>query len=93
VGYGNMVSVTFDPEVKALYVRILEGKRIAATIPVREGWFMDITETGECIGFEAIFPASTPQESIDAIINSSREGGAIELQTLQTPKKSVKLHV
>lgn len=86
-----MVSITFDPEVKALYVRILEGKRIAKTIPVREGWFMDLTETGECVGLEVIFPKSTPQKAIDAIINAKREGGAIELQTPQTPKKQVKL--
>ena len=76
-----MVSVTFDPEVKTLYVRILEGKRIAATLPVREGWYMDITETGECVGFEAI----------DAIINTEREG-VIELQT-QKKSNAAKLTV
>jgi uncharacterized protein YuzE len=75
-----MVSVAFDPEVKALYVRILEGKRIADTLPLGQGKYMDITETGEFVGLEVIFPSSTPQEAIDAIINSERKG-MIELQT------------
>jgi uncharacterized protein YuzE len=86
-----MVSVTFDPEVKTLYIRILEGRKIAATLPVREGWYMDITDTGECVGFEAIFPSSTPQEAIDAIINTERKG-VIELQT-QKKSKVAKLIV
>jgi uncharacterized protein YuzE len=67
-----MVSVTFDPEVKALYVRVLENARIAQTIPLGQGKYVDVTETGELVGLEIIFASSTPQEALDAIINSKQ---------------------
>jgi uncharacterized protein YuzE len=67
-----MVSVTFDPEVKALYVRFLEDARIAQTIPLGQGKYLDITETGDMVGLEIIFASSTPQEALDAIINSKQ---------------------
>jgi uncharacterized protein YuzE len=67
-----MVSVTFDPEVKALYVRVLENVRIAQTIPLGQGKYVDVTETGELVGLEIIFASSTPQEALDAIINSKQ---------------------
>jgi len=67
-----MASVTFDPEVKALYVRFLEDARIAQTIPLGQGKYLDVTETGDMVGLEIIFASSTPQEALDAIINSKQ---------------------
>jgi uncharacterized protein YuzE len=67
-----LVSVTFDPKVKALYMRVLEDARIAQTIPLGQGKYVDVTETGELVGLEIIFASSTPQEALDAIINSKQ---------------------
>ena len=63
-----MVSVSYDPEAKALYIEITSGQRVAKTIPLGQGNYMDISESGKAIGLEIIFPRSTPQEAIDAII-------------------------
>jgi uncharacterized protein YuzE len=70
-----MASVTYDPDAKALYVKVTDG-RVTNTIPLGEGWHLDVSGDGKAIGLEIIFPRSTPQEAIDAIINS---GKAIEL--------------
>lgn len=73
-----MVSLTFDPVVKALHVRMMEGEPIDDTVPIGEGKYMYISATGKIIGLEVTFPSSTPQEAIDAIINSEQIG-TIEL--------------
>jgi uncharacterized protein YuzE len=62
-----MVSVSYDPEAKALYIQI-SHQRVAKTIPLGQGNYMDISESGKAIGLEIIFPRSTPQEAIDAIM-------------------------
>ena len=66
-----MASVTFDREAKALYVKVRKGKPVK-TIPMGEGAFMDISKDGKAIGLEIVFPESTPQEDLDAIIGTSK---------------------
>jgi uncharacterized protein YuzE len=66
-----MASVTFDREAKALYVKVRKGKPVK-TIPMGEGAFMDISKDGKAIGLEIVFPESTPQEALDAIIGTSK---------------------
>ena len=62
-----MDSVSYDSDIKALYVKVHEGV-VANTIPLGEGTYLDISEDGKPIGLEIIFPQSTPQEAIDAIL-------------------------
>ena len=62
-----MVSLSYDPEVKALYIQISD-QSVAKTIPLGQGNYMDVSESGKAIGLEIIFPRSTPQEAIDAIM-------------------------
>ena len=65
-----MVSITYDEEVKALHIQWVEGVKTVETRPLGEGKYMDYSEDGTAIGLEIIFPASTPQETIDAITDS-----------------------
>jgi len=62
-----MVSVSYDPEVKALYLK-LNDYRVAKTIPIGEGKYLDVAESGKAVGLEIIFPKSTPEEAINAIM-------------------------
>jgi len=62
-----MVSLSYDPEGKALYIQISD-QSVAKTIPLGQGNYMDVSESGSAIGLEIIFPRSTPQEAIDAIM-------------------------
>jgi uncharacterized protein YuzE len=66
-----MALVTFDREAKALYIKLNRG-RIAKTIPMWDGAFMDVSKDGKVIGLEIVFAESTPQEAIDAIIGASK---------------------
>jgi uncharacterized protein YuzE len=66
-----MTSVTFDREAKALYVKVSKGKPVK-TIPMGKGAFMDISKDGKAIGLEIVFPESTPQEALDAIIGMNK---------------------
>jgi uncharacterized protein YuzE len=66
-----MALVTFDREAKALYVKVGRGKPVK-TIPMGEGAFMDVSKDGKAIGLEIVFPESTPQEALDAIIGTSK---------------------
>ena len=65
-----MVSITFDSEAKALYIQIIEGVKTVETIPMGQGNYMDISESGKAVGLEIIFPVSTPDEAIHAILES-----------------------
>lgn len=65
-----MASITFDSEAKALYIQIIEGDKSVETIPMGQGNYMDISASGKAIGLEIIFPASTPDEAINAILES-----------------------
>ena len=65
-----MVSITYDPEAKALYIQIVENDKPLETISMGQGKYMDVSGSGKLIGLEIIFPSSTPQEAINAIIES-----------------------
>jgi uncharacterized protein YuzE len=67
-----MVSVSFDPEAKTLYIQV-SNLRPAKTLPVGEGKYIDVSESGKAVGFEIIFPRSTSKEAIDAIIGLKDE--------------------
>lgn len=45
--------------------------RVAKTIPLGEGKYMDVTESNEPLGLEIILPRNVPDEAIDAIVNRS----------------------
>jgi uncharacterized protein YuzE len=66
-----MALVTYDPDAKAMYValEVNETRRVAKTIPLGEGKYLDVSEKNEPIGLEIILPRSVPQEAIDAIVN------------------------
>ena len=64
-----MVSVSYDPAVKALYVDLEKGKKIAKTVQVGPGYFMDLAENDDVLGLETIYPESVPEELIQAIIH------------------------
>ena len=63
--------INCDRDANALYVKIHEGK-VVNTLPLGEGSFLDISEDGKPIGLEIIFPRSTPQEAIDAILGMEK---------------------
>jgi len=68
-----MALVTYDPDAKAMYISLNEKKaRVAKTIPLGEGKYLDVTETNEPIGLEIILPREIPKEAIDAIVNRSK---------------------
>jgi uncharacterized protein YuzE len=64
-----MVSVSYDRTAKALYVHLDKGKKIAKTVQVGPGYFMDLAEDKEVFGLETIHPESIPEEAIQPIIN------------------------
>lgn len=61
-----MVSVTYDPEAKALYFKLADQKPVK-TIPMGEGKYIDVAESGKAVGLEIIFPSSLTEEAINAI--------------------------
>ena len=65
-----MVSITYDPEVKALYIQIVKGEKPVETVPLGQGKYMDVSGSGKVIGLEIIFPSSTPEEAFKAITQS-----------------------
>ena len=44
---------------------------------------MDISDDGKSIGLETIYPRSTPQEAIDAIISELVKENELETKVLQ----------
>jgi len=48
------LATTYDPEVKALYVKALKDVRIAKTIVVKEGVNLDLSEDDKIIGLELL---------------------------------------
>ena len=72
-----MASVTYDPDAKALYVKVDEGKSVNS-VPLGEGAYLDVSEDGKILGLEIIFPRLTPQERIDAIIGADESDKTIQ---------------
>ena len=65
-----MASIKYDKEAKALYVRVVPGKRqIKETISLGEDRFLDVDEKGHVIGFEILLK-SMPKEALKAIARS-----------------------
>ncbi len=66
-----MVSVTYDPEAKAVYIELdKKGRRVMKTIPLGGDRYLDVDDSGKAIGLEIIFRQDLPQEAIDAIIGA-----------------------
>lgn len=66
--------MTYDPDAKAMYISLEAGKksRIAKTIPMGEGKYVDVTESSEPVGLEIILPRNIAGEVIDVIVNKSK---------------------
>lgn len=68
-----MALVTFDPDAKAMYVSLEKKKvRIAKTIPLGEGKYLDVTAKNEPVGLEIVRPRTVPEEAVDAIVNKGK---------------------
>ncbi|AIF82770.1 Protein of unknown function (DUF2283) [Candidatus Nitrososphaera evergladensis SR1] len=68
-----MALVTFDPDAKTMYVSLEKKKvRIAKTIPMGEGKYLDVTENNEPVGLEIILPRNVSEEVVDAIVNRGK---------------------
>jgi uncharacterized protein YuzE len=69
VGIKRVALVTFDPDAKAMYVSLEKKKvRIAKTIPLGEGKYLDVTENNVPVGLEIVLPRTVPAEAVDAIM-------------------------
>ncbi len=55
-----MVSVEFDAEVNALYLRLKKGK-IEKSKPVADNIVFDLDENGEIIGIEILLPKANTE--------------------------------
>jgi len=53
-----MVSVEFDPEVNALYIRLKEGK-VKTSEPLADNIIVDLDENNEILGIEILLPAKS----------------------------------
>ena len=53
-----MVSVEFDPEVNALYIRLKDGK-VKASEPLADNIIVDLDENGDVLGIEILLPAKS----------------------------------
>jgi uncharacterized protein YuzE len=67
-----MVLVSYDPEAKTLYLKLNEY-HVAKTIPLGEGKYLDVAESGKAAGLEITFPKSMPEEAINAIMGLKEE--------------------
>lgn len=67
-------TVTYDPDVKALYIKALKDTRIAKTIPLREGINLDVSEDNRLVGLELLFSNSNlASEEVTDILNKIPE--------------------
>ncbi len=53
-----MVSVEFDPEVNALYIRLKDG-RIKTSEPLADNIIVDLDENNDILGIEILLPAKS----------------------------------
>mgnify|MGYP006179656733 CR=1 FL=1 len=67
-----MASVTYNPEARALYIELKEGK-VAKTVPAGNDRYFDLDEKGEVIGVEVLFSQDMPQELVDAILQTKSQ--------------------
>jgi uncharacterized protein YuzE len=66
--------ITYDPGAKAVYISPGDGKesRIAKTMPMGKGKYIDVTESNEPVGLEIVLPRNVTSKVIDAIVNKSK---------------------
>jgi uncharacterized protein YuzE len=50
-----MVSVEFDPEVNAMYIRLKKGK-VEKSEPLADNVIVDVDKKGEAVGIEILLP-------------------------------------
>lgn len=65
-----MVSVSFDKESGAMYVRVRKEK-IVKTIPLGKDRFIDVTKSGKLIGIEVLIPKTIPE--VNKVISRSKD--------------------
>ena len=53
-----MVSVEFDPEVNALYIRLKDGE-VKTSEPLADNIIVDLDENNEVLGIEILLPAKS----------------------------------
>jgi uncharacterized protein YuzE len=53
-----MVSVEFDPEVNALYIRLKDGK-VKTSEPLADNIIVDLDENNEVLGIEILLPTKS----------------------------------
>ncbi|WP_415280914.1 DUF2283 domain-containing protein [Candidatus Nitrososphaera sp. FF02] len=68
-----MASVTYDPDAKALYIELKDGKKVSKTIPAGNDRYFDLDEDGKVIGVEILFAQDMPQDLIDAILQTKQQ--------------------
>ena len=66
----GMVSLEFDKEACALYVRLKEGKP-ARSEPVGESVILDLDERGELLGIEVLLPPDVDEELKEELARAS----------------------
>ena len=52
-----MVSVEYDPEANAIYIRIKKGE-VETSEPLSDDIIVDLDENGEALGIEILLPKS-----------------------------------
>jgi len=67
----HLLSVTYDPEAKALHLKLSEN-RVTKTIPLGEGKYLDVAESGKAVALEIIFSSMT-DEALRALIGLNDE--------------------
>jgi len=66
----GMVSLEFDKEACALYVRLKERKP-ARSEPVGESIILDLDERGELLGIEVLLPSDVDEELKEELARAS----------------------
>ena len=66
-----MISLEFDPEVNAMFIRFKKGK-VAETEPLAENVIVDLDESGEVLGIEILLPklAEEQREFVARLMNA-----------------------
>lgn len=61
-------TLTYDPEVKALYIELSDNE-IAETLELSESVYVDVDADGEPVGFEILNAAPSLVASLSASVN------------------------
>lgn len=59
-------TVTYDPDVRALYIQLIESD-IVETIELAHGVYIDVDADGQAVGFEILNADSALLEAIPAL--------------------------